>query len=102
MGFLQILETTESALTLEAKVNLTNPTEYSAEVPYVNINMLNNNTILGNATARNVKIVPGKNTNITVTAIWDPRVLSGEDGALMGRELLSQYISGKLHDVLPV
>jgi len=80
-------------LTLQAKVNLTNPTQYSATIPYVDINILTNNTILGHATVRNVEIVPGNNTNVTVQAIWDPSS-HGPNGAAIGRELLSQYISG--------
>jgi hypothetical protein len=82
-------------LTLQGKVNFTNPTQYSATIPYVDINILAKNTILGHATINNVKIVPGNNTNITVQAVWDPSA-QGSEGAAIGRELLSQYISGML------
>ena len=82
-------------MTLQGKVNLTNPTQYSATIPYVDINILANDTILGHATVRNVKIVPGNNTNVTVQAVWDPAA-RGPEGAAIGRELLSQYISGTL------
>jgi hypothetical protein len=75
-------------------VNLTNPTNYSATVPYVDINILNNNTLLGHATVKDLYIGPGNNTNIPVTAFWDPATLSGKQGAAVGREFLSQYISG--------
>ena len=94
IGSLQILETTKSTLLLEAKINITNPTEYSATVPYVNVNFLNNGTILGHATARDVSVVPGPNHNIVVQALWEPMIQSGKKGADVGRELLSQYISG--------
>ena len=95
VGSLQILDTTKSALVIKAMVNITNPTEYSATVPYVNINLLSNGTLLGHATARGVSVVPGSNRNIEVTAVWDPVGNSGEKGAYAGRELLSQYISGQ-------
>lgn len=36
----------------------------------------------------------GNNSNIVVDAVWDPLTYSGEKGAHIGRELLSQYISG--------
>lgn len=88
------METTQSTLLLEAKINITNPTEYSATVPYVNVNLLSNGSILGHATARDVSVVPGPNHNIVVQALWDPVTRGGQDGADVGRELLSQYISG--------
>ena len=95
IGSLLILDTTASTLTIQAKMNITNPTEYSATVPYVNINLLSNGTIMGHATAENVSIVPGLNHDILVTALWDPKVPSGKKGLEIGRELLSQYISGE-------
>lgn len=91
---LSIIDTTESSLTISALVNLTNPTNYSATVPYVDINILNNNTLLGHATVKNLNVGPGNNANIPVTAVWDPVTLSGKAGAAVGREFLSQYISG--------
>lgn len=91
---LSIIDTTESSLTISALVNLTNPTNYSATVPYVDINILNNNTLLGHATVKNLSLRPGNNTNIPVTATWDPLTLGGDPAASIGREFLSQYISG--------
>lgn len=75
-------------------VNFTNPTEYSATVPFVDINILTNGTLLGHATAKDVTVVPGLNTNMLVTAIWDPLSLGGEQSHRVGVEFLSQYISG--------
>ena len=95
LGSLRILETTRSTLFLEAKINVTNPTEYSAIVPYVNIKLLSNGTEIGHATARNVSVVPGPNHNILVEALWDPLTPSGQEGVARGKELLSQYISGQ-------
>ncbi|KAF2809599.1 uncharacterized protein BDZ99DRAFT_388718 [Mytilinidion resinicola] len=94
IGNLKILDTGATSLTLQAEVNFTNPTNYSATVPYFNINILVNDTILGSATATNVLVVPGNNTNVTITAVYDPFGNSGEKGKTVGRELLSQYISG--------
>ena len=95
IGSLRILETTRSTLSLEATVNITNPTEYSAMVPYVNINLLSNGTEIGHATARNISVVPGPNHNILVEALWDPLTPSGQKGKAQGKELISQYISGQ-------
>ncbi|KAG7004630.1 acetolactate synthase small subunit [Physcia stellaris] len=91
VGSLEILETTVSSILLQAKINITNPTEYSATVPYVNIQMLNNGSVLGHGTAQNVSVVPGPNHNILVKALWEP---DGKNGRAVGRELLSQYVSG--------
>ncbi len=94
VGALEILETSKTALTIRAKVNVTNPTEYSATVPFIDINISVNDTVLGHATARDVSVVPGPNQNLAVTAVWNPSHQSGKKGAHIGRELLSQYISG--------
>ena len=91
VGSLKVLETTRSSLLLEAKVNVTNPTNYSATVPYVSINILSNDTLMGHAIARNVQVIPGRNDDILVKATWEP---ANSVGLEVGRELLSQYISG--------
>lgn len=94
IGSLEIVETTESSVTIQAKVNITNPTEYSAYIPYININILNNDTILGNLIAKELEIIAGNNTDLVTTAIWNPSVASGHHGTEVGRNLISQYVSG--------
>lgn len=78
---------------------MTNPTEYSATVPFIDINISVNDTILGHATARDVSVVPGPNHDLAVIAVWDPSHKSGKKGAHIGSELLSQYISG-MHEIV--
>lgn len=56
--------------------------------------MLNNGSVIGSATAENVSVVAGNNSNILVEATWDPLGYGGKTGAAIGRELLSQYVSG--------
>jgi hypothetical protein len=63
-------------------------------VPYFNIHILNNGSIIGDATAKNVNVATGNNTNILIEATWDPTKFGGGKAAKIGRELLSQYISG--------
>ncbi|KAH8602151.1 hypothetical protein B0O99DRAFT_499900 [Bisporella sp. PMI_857] len=94
VGDLKILSTSRTSLNLQARVNFTNPTVYSAEVGYVNIHILNNGSIIGDATARNIIVKPGNNTDILVEATWDPASFGGKRAAAIGRELLSQYVSG--------
>jgi len=60
----------------------------------MDIHISNNGSLLGHATARNITVGPGKNTNIPVTAYWDPLTMGGKLGHTIGVELLSQYISG--------
>ncbi|KAF2635110.1 hypothetical protein P280DRAFT_462208 [Massarina eburnea CBS 473.64] len=91
---LSIVDTSRTSIVLQAHANLTNPTNYSATVPYFNINVLVNETILGQAIAKNVEVHPGNNSGILITVVWDPYRNSGAIGALVGRELLSQFISG--------
>jgi len=94
IGELRVLSSGKTSLNLEARVNFTNPTEYTATVPYINIHILNNGSIIGDATAQNINVIRGNNTNILVQATWDPTQFGGDKAANIGRELLSQYISG--------
>jgi len=87
-----VVKTTKDSIVLEAVMDLRNPTPYSAHVPYVDVNFLVNNTVLGHVTARNIDITAGLNTDIKVQAEWAP---VGEIDALVGNELLSQFISGR-------
>ncbi len=81
---LRILETSPDSLTLRATAKVINPTEYSAHVPYVNVSIIVNETRVGYAWA-STDVVPGPNS-ITVDAAWEV--------SKMGREWLSQFISG--------
>ena len=88
IGNLELTDTTDSSLSLVVTVNLTNPTNYSAFIPYADVNLSWNRSFLGHASAKGLQVVPGRNENLTVCAIWEP-----EPGD--GAELLSRYVSGK-------
>ena len=92
---LRILDSTKSTLLIEATVNVTNPTNYSINIPYVDIHLLSNGTVLGSMIAQNMLVSPGINNHTIGLAKWDPAGLSGDRGIEVGRELLSQFISGK-------
>jgi hypothetical protein len=92
---LEIVDTSEKGLVIQAKVNFTNPTNYSATVPYVDIIIEKNGTAIGHAKLEHATIVPGKNAGVVARAVWEPGLASGKKGAKVGRELLSQYISGR-------
>ncbi|EGY19940.1 hypothetical protein VD0002_g5126 [Verticillium dahliae] len=93
VGEIKILGTSSSSVDIEAMVNMTNPTPYAAYIPYVNIHIAKNGSVLGSATAENLNLTRGNNTNIRVTARWDANVAGGK-GKKIGAELLSQYLSG--------
>jgi hypothetical protein len=94
VGNLAIVETSPTSLTITALVNFTNPTKYSATVPYFNINILANGSHIGSATVRDMEVSPGNNTNKLASVLWDPYTYGGDKGKKIGAELLSQYISG--------
>ncbi|PSK34506.1 hypothetical protein B9Z65_8832 [Elsinoe australis] len=94
VGQLQIIDTSKTSLTLTALLNFTNPTNYSASVPYVDIQLMKNNSILGHATVQNIHVKPGNNINIPVTAVWDPLTAGGKTAHEIGIDFLSQFISG--------
>jgi hypothetical protein len=91
---LKVLSTSNTSINLQARVNVTNPTEYSALIPYLNIHISNNGSVIGDVTLQNLSVIPGNNTNLLVLATWDPSTFGCENGTKIGRELLSQYISG--------
>lgn len=92
---MKIIATDADSMTLGAFVNLTNPTEYSTDVPYADINILVNDTIIGHATVRDMYVHPGNITDVGVSVKWEPSKVNGTAGGVVGRELLSQYLSGR-------
>jgi hypothetical protein len=90
---IQIIDTTPESVSLRASVNVTNPTPYSAHVPFISIHLYCNGTLLGEAKAENLDITTGNNTDLVVSATWHPS-LSGGEGVVRGRDLISQYLSG--------
>ena len=92
---LEISETRPTGFILDMLVNVTNPTNYSASVPFIKIQMLCNNTVLANiSTVGHLNVKPGRNDDLSMSLEWDPVMSSGETGARVAKELLSQYLSG--------
>ncbi|EXJ85879.1 hypothetical protein A1O1_06248 [Capronia coronata CBS 617.96] len=81
---MEVVDTSDTSLILQATVNLINPTEYSVSIPYCNVSLWVNDTRVGYAWL-SADVIPGPN-QITARAAW-------EVGAV-GGEWLSQYISG--------
>ncbi|PIA93479.1 hypothetical protein CB0940_04902 [Cercospora beticola] len=91
---LNIVNTTKTSLTIVAGANVTNPTNYTASIPYIDIHIIKNGSLLGHATARNLSITTGLNAGLSVEAVYAPLDISGPEARAVGRELISQYISG--------
>lgn len=81
---IKVVDSSQNTLTLQANANISNPTDYSAHVPHVNVSMIVNDTLVGHAWS-SVDVVPGAN-NITVRATWHT--------SDVGREWISQFLSG--------
>lgn len=94
VGGLKITGPSKDTLSIDAKVNFTNPTDYSVDIPYFNINILSNGSVMGNTTVRNMKLVPGHNADVAVEATWDPLGQGDKKAKAIGKELLSRFISG--------
>lgn len=80
-------------MTIEARVNFTNPTDYTATIPYSNLRVAVNGSVLGDSTVKNLEVRAGRNTNILVSATWAP-AQSGDKARQIGRDFFSQYLSG--------
>ncbi|KAM7218785.1 hypothetical protein V8F06_005799 [Rhypophila decipiens] len=90
---IEVVETDPTSVLIRASVNITNPTPYSAHIPFISVHVLCNGTVLGEVTAKNLNLTTGNNTNLVVTALWKPS-LGGPVGSQNGRDLISQYLSG--------
>ena len=93
---LKIIRTTKSSVLIRTNVSFTNPTNYSAHIPYVNVKLVHNSTEVAQLIARDLSVSPGRNSAIIVDGLWNPFDISGEKGVVAGRQLLSQYVSGML------
>lgn len=91
---LELGPTTDSSALINTKVNITNPTNYSAIIPMADFVLLYNATTIAHIIIRNVSVIPGMNTGIAVGILWSPLDADGPDGVSAGREMISQYISG--------
>jgi len=91
---LEVLETTKTSIKLRANANITNPTPYYATIPYIDVHIWKNGSILASVTIQETSVVPGLNPNVVVDATWNPALLGGEEGQLIGQTFLSQYVSG--------
>jgi hypothetical protein len=93
---IELGDTTETSLDVSVLMNFTNPTNYSATIPFFDVEMLFNDTAIGHVFARNLSIVPGNNTNVSIQMSWDPFNNAGQAGVEAGRKFVSSYISGRL------
>lgn len=93
---IRISHTTKSSIALEATLNFTNPTPYTANVPFVDLKLIYNGSNVANITGRDLLISPGFNPLVRMEGFWNPSAASGEDGVISGRKLISRYISGRL------
>lgn len=98
---LQLGDTTESSMVVSTLVNFTNPTEYSATVPFVDFLILYNDTTVAHIAAQNLSVVPGNNSYVPFDFFWSPLNSSGIDGVEAGRALFSSYISGQYCSMNP-
>lgn len=93
---LKIVHTTNSSILVRTSLNFTNPTNYSANVPYIDLKLVHNSTDVARLIARDLTVSPGLNTRVEIDGLWNPLDASGEKGVAAGRDLLSQFVSGRL------
>lgn len=89
------MNTSDTGASIQARVNFTNPTAYTATIPYFNAHIFTNGSLIGEAIAENIVLQLGNNTNNFITANWDPVSLGGEKARKASQRLLSEYLSGK-------
>ncbi|RFU80974.1 hypothetical protein TARUN_1259 [Trichoderma arundinaceum] len=92
---LVILNTTKHAVHMQASVNITNPTPYTASIPFANVHVYHKELLIGEVTVNHIDFQLGNNTNLPVFATWDPVSLGGEESHKAATKLLSDYLSGE-------
>lgn len=92
---LRVLSTSTKALHLQGMVDFMNPTPYTASVPFLSIQIESGGHQIGEAIGRNLDLKPGNNTRNVVSATWNPFDFGGGEALECGRQLLSDYLSGK-------
>lgn len=90
----RISQTTKTSVKVLTKINFTNPTDYSAHIPFVKLRLAHNDTDVAHVVGRNMSISSGVNSTVEIEGLWDPTNGSGEEGVIAGRDLLSRYVSG--------
>ncbi|EAS33059.3 uncharacterized protein CIMG_04083 [Coccidioides immitis RS] len=91
---IKISHTTESTISLQAVVNFTNPTNYSADIPFIDMKLAYNGSSVAHIMGENLSIFPGHNSFVKVQGLWNPADGNGQQGVISGRDLISRYISG--------
>ena len=86
------------SVNVAANISFDNPTNYSANVPFVSLNVLVNGSQIGLAQARDVSVGPGYNKDVQVSAAYSAPSF-GSDAAAVGKEFISQWLSGKQRSV---
>ncbi|PHH93194.1 hypothetical protein CDD83_10743 [Cordyceps sp. RAO-2017] len=94
-GDLRLVNSSATSMNLRAVVNLTNPTAYTAVIPFLSVHVMKQGYVIGEAVVRDLDLGLGRNSNISVSATWDPLALGHEYGRRVGRRLLSDYLSGR-------
>ncbi|DAA74607.1 TPA_exp: Uncharacterized protein A8136_3145 [Trichophyton benhamiae CBS 112371] len=95
MQSIKIIETTKNSVLSRITVDFTNPTNYTAHMPYFDIKLVHNSSDVAHIIGHNLHIHPGQNTKVEIDALWNPLESGGEEGATAGRDLVSKCVSGK-------
>ncbi len=95
VGDIRIVDTSKRSLTMQAEVNFTNPTMYAVFIPFIDMHFLVNGTVLGHLVVKDMAVTPGRNERLIAQTIYDPESTSGDEGLRVGKEWLSQYVSGR-------
>lgn len=80
---------------IEGQVNFTNPTPYSASIPFLSVYVMSNSETIASATVHDLNMRPGPANRVSVNVTWDPLGFGGKEAVSQGRRLISDYLSGK-------
>lgn len=93
---IEVGHTTDSSMLVKTRMNVTNPTKYSASVPFADFLMLYNGTKVAHITALDIAVASKSDATVRVDIMWEPSK-GGQDGVEAGREFLSKCVSGEIH-----
>lgn len=95
VGEISIKTTTTTTILVEAIVNVTNPTPYTADIPYASVHLVSGDHVLGAVSVEGLQMQRGNITNISTSMLWDPIGHGGPGAQNEAKLLLSKYLSGE-------
>ncbi|ODQ52900.1 hypothetical protein SAICODRAFT_71330 [Saitoella complicata NRRL Y-17804] len=90
---MKLMGTTHSSITFGADARMNNTTPYGGVIPYMNVHLIYNGSVIGDATVRDLKVRAGEPFVAHGQAVFDPGHYGGKTAKEAGAKFISAYVS---------